>query len=361
VVTTSSTDKYKNYNTAVSGPESGDSYTIVNNSEYKTVDNKKVKTEKPVEQWAIGRYQHYYKHQEDKIIAALKEQGVDTASLNKKEIAKAYSNSPKAQEAVQAQLNDINFKIAEKQIEKHGLKAPVEEVAFLNHFLGNGGANRYLGYLKKYGQEKADQIMAYGNDPEDPNFKGIGGPNSSKPNTLVSDHIVSFRKGNTTTTDNKIASNEPKVVAAETEKLFDDVVSSYTGVQEGNLNGIDELQYTPMGWGANRGVKKKGQNWPGHGDHIHISFTDPQIAIAIIKKAEEIGLNADENLYSKGKVTKGAHSVNSHHYKQFEGEYDGKQLSKGLDINKNGTKLTAKEADAKMKQLYKWIHQTYSI
>ena len=194
-VTAGSTSKYKKYNDSVSGPESRGSYTIVNNTKTVTIDGKKKKVIKPVEQWAIGRYQHYYKYQKGKIIAALKARGIDTEGLSKDKIALAYSNSPEAQEIVQALINDINFKAAENQISKHGLKASVEEIAFLNHYLGNAGAERYLSYLDKYGydeagQAKADYEMAYGP-------KGIGGPDSSNPNAFVSKHIAKFKAANT--------------------------------------------------------------------------------------------------------------------------------------------------------------------
>jgi hypothetical protein len=49
------------------------------------------------------------------------------------------------------------------------------------------------------------------------------------------------------------------------------------------------------------------------------------------------------------------------HYFTFDGEFDGKKLSKGLDVNYKNTGLTAAQGHAKMRQLYKWIHQTYSI
>ena len=193
MVTTSSTNKYKKYNDAVATPESGGSYTILNDKETKIVDGKKVIVEKPVEQWAIGRYQHYYKHLEKEIIKALNAQGINTSKLSKKDIVKAYINSPESQEAVQVILNEINFKAAEEQIEKFNLNAPVEEVAFLNHFLGNSGANRYLTYRQKYGDKEADRLMAEGDGA---GFKGIGGPDSEKPNALVSKHIIRFRNGN---------------------------------------------------------------------------------------------------------------------------------------------------------------------
>ena len=389
-VNTSSTVNRKKYNDAVSGPESKGSYTIINKKKTKIIDGKKVTVEKPVEQWAIGRYQHYYKYHEDKIVSALKSQGISTSGLSKKDIATAYSNSPKAQEIVQNKLNDTNFKAAEKQIAKHGLKAPIEEIAFLNHFLGVGGANRYLGYLKKYGQDKADQMMAYGDGAD---FKGIGGPKSSVANALVSQHMLNFRGGSTatasttkptttkpvvtkpvvtkpavtkTTPPKPVAPKENKVVTKEAQKNFDNIVASYKGVQQGKLNGIDEMQYNPMGWGADKGVKRKGQNWRNHDNHIHFTFTDPQVAIAIIKKSQELGLNPNENLYvgevhdvhKKHPVTGAKESL---HYFNFDGEFDGKKLSKGLDVNFKNTGLTAKEGHAKMAQLYKWIHQTYSM
>ncbi len=366
MVTTSSTNKYKKYNDAVATPEGGGSYAAKNHTMTEIINGKEVLVEKPVEQWALGRYQHYYKYHEKEIIAALNAQGIDTSNLSKKDIANTYINSPKAQEIVQADLSEVNFKAAEKQIKKFNLKAPVEEVAFLNHFLGNGGANRYLTYRQKYGEEKADQLMAYGNDPDDPDFEGIGGPKSAKKNALVSKHIIKFRNGNTSNTASTTTTNQPEVASTESQKSFDDIVSNYKGVQEGSLNGIDELQYNPMGWGADKGVKRKGQNWKNHDNHIHLTFTDPQVAIAVIKKAQEIGLNPNENLYvgevhdvhKKHPVTGAKESL---HYFNFDGEFDGKQLSKGLDINFKNTGLTEKEGHAKMKQLYKWIHQTYSI
>jgi hypothetical protein len=365
VVTPSSKNNYKKYNDAVSVNESQGSYTIVNDEETKIVDGKKVRVKKPVEEWAVGRYQHYYKYHEAEIASALKAQGINTNGLSKEDIIKAYTNSPKAQEVVQEQLNEVNFAAAKKQIEKHGLKAPVEEIAYLNHFLGNGGASRYIRLFKKYGVEKADQIMAYGNDPDDPGFKGVGGPESAKKNELVSVQMLKFRNENnataTTPTPKSATPKENKIVTTEVQKTFDDAVASYEGVQEGSLNGIDEMQYNPMGWGADKGVKRKGQKWDNHDNHIHLGFTNSDVTLAVIKKAEELGLNPDENLYTKGKVTPGKHDPGSFHYQQFEGTYDGKQLSKGLDINRNGTNLSNEEFHKRLVKLYKWIHQTYSI
>lgn len=52
---------------------------------------------------------------------------------------------------------------------------------------------KYIKLYRKYGEQKADQIMAYGNDSDDPKFKGIGGPDSTIPNVLVSDHLINFQ------------------------------------------------------------------------------------------------------------------------------------------------------------------------
>ena len=375
-INNSSPNKYKNYNDALSIPEAGGKYSTVNDKQIEIIDGKRVETIKPVDEWAIGRYQHFFVHAKPKILAALAEEGINTSGLSKEDIANAYRDSPKAQERVQALINENNFVQAEKQIKKHGLKAPIQEIAFLNHALGNGGASRYLGYLDKYGYTKegydrADRAMAYGDDDLTDDFTGIGGPKSKKPNAFISKHMMKFRESynKVTGSSNNTSNNTPnnsKFVPKNLNLPFNEVVSSYADLEEGKLSGIGELQYNPMGWGAVNGVKRKGQSWPGHDDHVHISFTDPEVALTIIKKAQEIGLNAAENLYvgevhdvhAKDKKT-GAKK--SHHYFNFDGEFDGKKLSKAVDINAANTKLTAKEADAKMKQLYKWIHQTYSL
>jgi hypothetical protein len=61
------------------------------------------------------------------------------------------------------------------------------------HFLGPQGMEKYIQLYRKHGEQKADQIMAYGNDPDDPKFKGVGGPDSTIPNVLVSDHLINFK------------------------------------------------------------------------------------------------------------------------------------------------------------------------
>jgi hypothetical protein len=194
VVNVNPTSKYRVYNDAVATPEAGGKYSTVNDKEIKTINGKKVEIIKPVDEWAIGRYQHYFVHAKAKIMDALAAEGIDTSGLSKEGIANAYRDSPKAQERVQELINKDNFAAADKLIKKHNLKAPTHEIAFLSHFLGNGGANYYLNLLKKYGYKKADEIMAYGGDPNRPKFLGNGGPKSEKANAYVSAHMMAFRK-----------------------------------------------------------------------------------------------------------------------------------------------------------------------
>jgi hypothetical protein len=116
----------------------------------------------------------------------------------------------------------------------------------------------------------------------------------------------------------------------------------------GGLKGIDEMAYNPMGRGYDKGNLKEGMKWDNHDDHIHYGFTDPQVAIATIKKAKELGLNTTQNPYT-GKVDK-VHTDGSFHYANFDGEFDGKKLGKGLDVSGDAKK---------MKQLFEWVENTY--
>jgi len=193
VVTTSSSSKYNDFNNAASINESGKDYTEINKKQTKIVDGKKVTNIKPISEWAVGKYQHYYRYQKTRIKTALEAQGIKTDGLSNLDIINTYAKTPKAQEAVQEELNGINFEAAKKQIKKYALKASVEEIAYLNHFLGNVGAETYLNLLKKhnYNVEKVDKIMAYGDGAD---IKGIGGPDSEKANPYVSVSMLKFRK-----------------------------------------------------------------------------------------------------------------------------------------------------------------------
>ena len=102
------TSKYRVYNDAVATPEAGGKYSTVNDKEIKTINGKKVEIIKPVDEWAIGRYQHYFVHAKAKIMDALAAEGINTSGLSKEGIANAYRDSPKAQERVQELINKDN-------------------------------------------------------------------------------------------------------------------------------------------------------------------------------------------------------------------------------------------------------------
>lgn len=257
------TSKYRVYNDAIATPEAGGKYSTVNDKEIKTINGKKVEIIKPVDEWAIGRYQHYFVHAKAKIMDALAAEGIDTSGLSKESIANAYRDSPKAQERVQELININNFAEADKLIKKHNLKAPTHEIAFLSHFLGNGGANYYLTLLKKYGYKKADEIMAYGGDPNRPNFLGNGGPKSEKANAYVSAHMMAFRASYAKVSGNNAASEptptpapqqpikvqpkvdpkvnikpQPVVTTADEPSILDDVTSGVSDVLSGIYRGV---------------------------------------------------------------------------------------------------------------------------
>lgn len=145
-------------------------------------------------------FQHYYKHHENKIKEALEKQGIGTKGLSDREIAVAYANNPKAQidaqNILEAEQQEAAFRIKEK------LKVNVgnDILKFMVHYLGEKGTEDYLNLYKKYGEKEADRIIAYG-DPKEPNIKPIGGPDSSRPNKLVSEHIDNFNKTPVTLTE----------------------------------------------------------------------------------------------------------------------------------------------------------------
>jgi hypothetical protein len=116
-------------------------------------------------------------------------------------------------------------------------------------------------------------------------------------------------------------------------------------LNEEYIPGIDEMVWNKMPWGMDGGNKVDGINWKGHDTHIHFGFTNPQVAIAVINKAQELGLRASENPYTTG-VDKGVHVGNSFHYQVFDGEYDGKKVGKGLDVSGN---------QEKMLELFNWV------
>jgi hypothetical protein len=129
-------------------------------------------------------------------------------------------------------------------------------------------------------------------------------------------------------------------------------------INEADIQGIDELVYNPatksggdIGHGYDGGIRKKGLTWSGHDDHLHIGFTNRDVAMKVIDKADQMGLRTTENPYAKkdpnGKVDK-VHTNGSFHYNTFPGE---PKVGAGVDIS--GDKGT-------IVKLIKWIENEYS-
>lgn len=137
--------------------------------------------------------------------------------------------------------------------------------------------------------------------------------------------------------------------------IFENKKMVYT---EADISGIDELVYNPatkkggtIGFGFDGGKKVDGITWGNHDNHLHIGFTNRDVAMDVIDKAHEMGLRTTENPYAKrdpnGKVDK-VHTSTSFHYKTFEGE---PPVGAGVDIT--GSKDTITE-------LIKWTIDKYS-
>lgn len=129
-------------------------------------------------------------------------------------------------------------------------------------------------------------------------------------------------------------------------------------IKEADIKGIDELVYNPVtgkggsiGYGYDNGQRKEGITWSGHNDHLHLGFTDRNIAIAVIDKASSMGLSTTENPYAKNDPNKkvdNVHTGGSLHYKNFPGT---PLVGMAVDIGGNQTKIT---------ELINWINKTYA-
>ncbi len=128
-------------------------------------------------------------------------------------------------------------------------------------------------------------------------------------------------------------------------------------IAEADISGIDELVFNPVtkssgeiGHGYKKGVKIQGLTWKNHDDHLHISFTNKNVAMAVIDMADKIGLVTTENPYAKkdptGKIER-VHTQTSHHYETFEGS---PLVGKAVDISGDKNKIV---------QLIKWIEKKY--
>lgn len=146
--------------------------------------------------------------------------------------------------------------------------------------------------------------------------------------------------------------------------IYNRILENKKIIFEQDIFGIDELVHNPvtgfggeLGYGYDRGRRVPGITWPGHGGHLHVGFTDKNTAMAVMDKAQSLGLRTAENPYAM------THYVNpelhtrgpkpgveddSFHHQRFEGS---PEVGKGVDITGSHQKLV---------ELILWIEQTYS-
>ena len=142
-------------------------------------------------------------------------------------------------------------------------------------------------------------------------------------------------------------------------RIYDIILENKKMVfSEADISGIDELVYNPatkkggtVGFGFDGGRKVDGITWNNHDNHLHIGFTNRDVAMDVIDKAHEMGLRTTENPYAKrdpnGKVDD-VHTKHSFHYKTFEGE---PPVGAGVDISGDKDTIT---------ELIKWTVEKYS-
>lgn len=129
-------------------------------------------------------------------------------------------------------------------------------------------------------------------------------------------------------------------------------------INEADIEGVDELVYNPatksggdIGHGYDHGTRINGITWSGHEDHLHLGFTDRDVAMKVIDKADQMGLRTTENPYAKkdpnGKVDN-VHTTGSFHYKEFPGE---PKVGGGVDISGDEDKIV---------ELIKWVEDEYA-
>lgn len=143
-------------------------------------------------------------------------------------------------------------------------------------------------------------------------------------------------------------------------KLYQSILSQKNLLKEQvDIYGIEDMVYNPVtggegeefgfGYGYESGQKTKGYTWPGHGNHLHLSFRDRDVAIKSIDKAISMGLNARENPYSKDDPdgVQPGHKGDSWHFRLFPGDTP---VTGAIDIT--GDKKTLIE-------FMKWVESEY--
>jgi hypothetical protein len=77
---------------------------------------------------------------------------------------------------------------------------------------------------------------------------------------------------------------------------------------------------------------------PGHDDHLHAAFSDPNSTLRAIAIAKKYGLSVRENPYTD--PVDPVHTKNSWHYQRFPGRHNGRELGRAVDVSGNPQALS---------------------
>lgn len=134
----------------------------------------------------------------------------------------------------------------------------------------------------------------------------------------------------------------------------DNLTESRIIKEAADIAGIDELVYNPVtgpngtvGFGYDSGKKVTGISWNNHNNHLHVGFTNKEVAMNVIDKARELGLRTGENWYPNGSVNP-VHTSNSFHYRVFPGT---PKVGGGVDITGDKKKI---------EELIIWVNKEYA-
>ena len=122
-----------------------------------------------------------------------------------------------------------------------------------------------------------------------------------------------------------------------------------------SVGGVKQLIYNPLGYGYTNGGKyRSGFRVSNHDNHLHIGFSNRDVAIKILEKSMSMGLRTSENPYTFGKPNgdptgkvERVHVSNSDHYWTFNGS---PTVGGAVDISGDSNKI---------KELVKWIETEF--
>lgn len=127
------------------------------------------------------------------------------------------------------------------------------------------------------------------------------------------------------------------------------------GEAASSIGGVKQLIYNPLGYGYTGGGKyRSGFRVSNHDNHLHIGFSNREVAMKVMDKSISLGLRTSENPYTFGKKNgdptgkvERVHVTNSDHYREFPGS---PTVGGGVDISGDPSKI---------KELVKWIESEF--